>query len=83
MTWVEYITDKSSDTIISSGKTLSDPPNRDIYNIISPGEGTYNLQIDLLATSGGRYRCQESVPVQVDAYVHVIVMGKELGYCQV
>ena len=74
--WAEYIT-TSSETFISVGESMSDPPNREIYQIINPSVGTYNLHIHLLATSGGRYKCQELLP-QDNAYVNIIVMGEWL-----
>ena len=76
ITWGEFITHPDSETVISVGTALSSLSHHDIYNVTSPGDGEYNLAIRLDGKSGGTYRCQQLMPVNINTYVHVIVLGE-------
>ncbi|ELU04465.1 hypothetical protein CAPTEDRAFT_211913 [Capitella teleta] len=72
MSWYEYISNAAGQVICINGAS-SGPPNPEIYTFGDPVEGVYNLGIELLSSSGGRYGCQQLAPITAYAYADVIV----------
>lgn len=73
--WKEFVSSESG-AIVYFGDELNNVPNKEIYSLLKPERGDYNLGINLLETSGGKYSCEVWTPAAYQAFANVIVLCK-------
>lgn len=75
MSWSEYATNEFGQ-LIYLGTQSAHPPNEMIYRIHTSADYDYNLQIDLIPNSGGKFGCAMMLPYHTMFFAHVIVLGE-------